>query len=452
MRTAIRKNLADFLAILGVVVLGLAIGVYILANQRVRFPLVEEPFYTVKAELPDAQAVTPGQGQTVVVAGVRVGEIGSVELEDGKAVVELRLEPKYKHLLTDRATALLRAKTGTKDMFLEVDPGEGKPLPENGRIPVSNTLPDVDPDEFLAALDGDTRNYLKLLISGAGKGLEGRGTDLRAALERLGPLHKDLARVSRAVAERRENMRRLMNRYGLLMAELGKSDKDITRLVRASNTTLGAFAAEDDNISSLVSKLPGTLNQTATTLGKVDTLADQMRPTFESLRPPFRKLDETNAAVLPFVKEAAPILKNQIRPFVRAARPFQRDLGSASKKLAKATPSLTTSFKGLNRLFDMGAYNPGGSQGISEGCEKSGACTPEERSRNEGYLYWLGWLGQNTTSLFSTADALGPIRRAYLLNLNCAAFTAGARQVGLPDAEVDGLTHLFGALGACSAP
>ena len=338
MRTAIRKNLADFLAILGVVVLGIGIGAYILANQRLRFPLVEDKPYTVKAELPDAQAVTPGQGQTVVVAGVRVGDIGKVELEDGKAVVELQLEPKYHGLLRQDASALLRAKTGTKDMFLEVDPGDGKPLPEDGRIQVSNTLPDIDPDEFLAALDSDTRDYLKLLISGAGKGLDGRGTDLREVLKRLGPLHKDLARVSRAVAERRHNMRRLINRYGLLMAELGKSDKDITRLVRTSNVTLGAFADEDQNISALVSKLPGTLDQTATTLGKVDTLAKQMGPTFESLRPPFRKLDEANAAVLPFVKEAAPILEKKVRPFAREAQPFQRNLGAASKDLAAAGP------------------------------------------------------------------------------------------------------------------
>jgi phospholipid/cholesterol/gamma-HCH transport system substrate-binding protein len=452
MMTAIRKNLADFLAVLGVIVLGLGIGVYVLSNQRLRFPLVEEPFYTVKAELPDAQAVTPGQGQTVVVAGVRVGDIGAVELEDGKAVVELQLEPRYKGLLREDATALLRAKTGTKDMFLEVDPGDGKPLAKDGRIRVSNTLPDIDPDEFLAALDSDTRNYLKLLISGAGKGLEGRGTDLRETLKRLGPVHKDLARVTRAVAERRHNLRRLVNRYGLLMAELGKSDDDITRLVRASNTTLGAFADEDQNISSLVSKLPGTLNQTATTLAKVDTLADQMGPTFESLRAPFSKLDEANAAVKPFVEEAAPILKNQVRPFARAAQPFQRDLGAASANLAKANPDLTDSFRGLNRLFDIGAYNPGGSEGISEGCEKAGACTREERARNEGGLYWLAWIGQNTNSLFSTADALGPIRRAYLLNLNCGVFSAGAKEAGMPDAEADGLADLFGGIGACSTP
>ncbi len=121
-----------------------------------------------------------------------------------------------------------------KDMFLEVDPGDGEPLEEDGRIQVANTLPDIDPDEFLSALDSDTRDYLKLLISGAGKGLDGRGTDLREVLTRLGPLHRDLARVSRAVAERRQNLRRLVNRYGLLMTELGKSDEDITRLVRTS--------------------------------------------------------------------------------------------------------------------------------------------------------------------------------------------------------------------------
>jgi phospholipid/cholesterol/gamma-HCH transport system substrate-binding protein len=388
----------------------------------------------------------------VVTAGVRIGDIGKVDLEDGKAVVELQLEPKYKGFIREDATALLRAKTGTKDMFLEVDPGDGRPLPQDGRIQVSNTLPDIDPDEFLSALDSDTRNYLKLLVSGAGKGLDGRGTDLRETLKRLGPLHRDLARVSRAVAERRHNLRRLVNRYGLLMTELGKSDKDITRLVRGSNATLGAFADEDQNISALVSKLPGTLNQTASTLGKVDVLAQQMRPTFEALRPPFRKLDDANRAVLPFVKEAAPILEKQVRPFARAAQPFQRNLGGAATNLAKANPDLTTAFRGLNRLFNIGAYNPGGTEGISEACEKNGACSRDERARNEGGLYWLGWVGQNTVSLFSTADALGPIRRAYLLNLNCASFTQGARQAGMGDAEVDGLTHLFGAIGACSAP
>src|SRR5262249_10232133 len=156
----------------------MGITVYILSNERLRFPFVEEGPTKVKVELENAQAVQPGQGQTVRVAGVRVGDIGDVEGENGKAGVTLELDPKYKHLLHANATALLRSKTGLKDMFLEVDPGDGPALKQGQMIPGTNTAPDVNPDEFLSALDADTRDYLKLLISGAGKGLAGRGEDL----------------------------------------------------------------------------------------------------------------------------------------------------------------------------------------------------------------------------------------------------------------------------------
>ena len=58
--------------------LGIGIGAYILANQRLRFPLVEEAPLKLNMELANAQAVAPGQGQTVRVSGVQIGEIGEV--------------------------------------------------------------------------------------------------------------------------------------------------------------------------------------------------------------------------------------------------------------------------------------------------------------------------------------------------------------------------------------
>jgi phospholipid/cholesterol/gamma-HCH transport system substrate-binding protein len=173
-------------------------------------------------------------------------------------------------------------------------------------------------------------------------------------------------------------------------------------------------------------------------------------PTFEALRPPFRELDEANAAVRPFAEEAAPVLHDQVRPFARSLQPFQRDLGAASADLAAAAPELTTAFRGLNRLFNIGAFNPGGSEGISEGCEHDGRCSRAERARNEGYLYWLGWLSNNTTSLFSTADALGPIRRAYLLGLNCGIVGSQLGKAGLPRVEIDALETLLSDTGACA--
>ena len=53
-------------------------------------------FFEVKAEFSTAQAVTPGQGQTVDIAGVPVGEIKKVDLEDGRAVVTMSIKRKYR--------------------------------------------------------------------------------------------------------------------------------------------------------------------------------------------------------------------------------------------------------------------------------------------------------------------------------------------------------------------
>ena len=442
MTTAIRKHLGDFIAVLALFVLAVGIGGYILSEQRLRFPIVEEEPFRLKVELSDAQAVIPGQGQTVRVAGVRVGDIGSVELEDGKAVVEMQIEPKHDELIKKDATALLRTKTGLKDMFLEIDPGSGRPMEEGDRIPSENTAPDIDPDEVLAALDADTRDYLKLLIAGAGKGLKGRGTDLRETFRRFEPLHRDLARVTTAIARRRENLKRLVHNYGLLTKELADNDEDLTRLVRASDAVLEAFAAEDDNLSAAVSKLPGALGETRTALVKVDRLGQRLGPALESLRPAFRKLDTTNRQVLPLAREGTPIVRDELRPFARIANPYFKDLGEAGRDLADGGPDLTTSFEKLNRLFNIGAYNPGGAEGISEGCETTGACSAEERNRNEGYLYWLGWTAQNTVSLFNTADAHGPLRRIYLGGATCATL----QNLGLPAAVVP----VIGAAGLCT--
>ena len=152
------------------------------------------------------------------------------------------------------------------------------------------------------------------------------------------------------------------------------------------------------------------------TLGKVDRLGQRLGPALESLRPAFRELDDANQAVLPFVEEATPIVRDEIRPFARAGRPFFRDLGTSARDLAKGAPDLTETFRGLNRLFNIGAHNPNGSEELSGDLAK-------DRARDEGYLYWLGWTAQNTVSLFSTSDAQGPFRRIFLGGVNCNTFT-----------------------------
>jgi phospholipid/cholesterol/gamma-HCH transport system substrate-binding protein len=407
-KMAMRKRWRELAAVCGLVVLAFVVAVYILNAQSFRFPLVEESPKHVFVELQSAQAVEPGQGQTVRVAGVEVGRIAGVELEHGVAVVDVEVEHQYENLIREDATALLRPKTVLKDMFLEFSPGTGKVLADGGHITVANTLPDIDPDEIYAALDTDTRPYLKLLVSGAGKGLSGRGQDLREVFRRFGPVHRDLARVARATARRRVALKRLIHRYGVLLAEVGRRPDDLRRVVSASHAVFDSLATEDQNISTSVARLPGSLNATERALSEVRTFAPQLRRTLESLREPIRELPATNAALTPFFADTTPVLRDEIRPFVRTAGPFTDDLRLAARDIAKATPDLTTSLKHTNRFFNMGAYNPGGAESLG------GLSVPQQRARNEGFLYWLAWTAQNGVSLFNTADAQGPWRRVTI--------------------------------------
>ena len=59
-------------------------------------PFLGDDRFELKAELSTAQAVTPGQGQTVNIAGVKVGDISDVELENGHAVVTMLIEPQVR--------------------------------------------------------------------------------------------------------------------------------------------------------------------------------------------------------------------------------------------------------------------------------------------------------------------------------------------------------------------
>jgi phospholipid/cholesterol/gamma-HCH transport system substrate-binding protein len=404
-KRAIQTHAVDFAAIIILLILSVVVAGYILNHERLRFPFIQSSPFTINAQFATAQAVTPGQGQSVRVSGVQIGEISGVTLQNGMATVQMQIDDQYKHLIHTDATALLRPKTGLKDMFIEVDPGsKSAPVVKPGwTMPVSNTNPDIDVDEILGSLDADTRAYLQLLVNGAGQGLKGQGgSELAQVLERFEPTHRDLARLNQAVAVRGSDLRQLINSLQRLNTALVTKQGQIVQLVDSSSKVFHAFASEDSNISRSLVDLPSTLAQTTATLEKVQSFAKLLGPTSQSLLPAARSLPAANAALVALAKPSTPIVKNQIRPFVVAARPLVRNLRPAAINLAKATPNLTKTFGILNHLGNLLGYNPGGQQ--------------------HGYLWWLAWLDHNVRTLFSIQDANGDFRPIFL-QASCASLT-----------------------------
>jgi phospholipid/cholesterol/gamma-HCH transport system substrate-binding protein len=431
-RRAIGKHLPDFLAILVLFVVAAGVSSYILDKQRLTLPawvpIVGQDFFTVEGAFSTAQAVTPGQGQTVDIAGVQVGELSKVRLENGRAIITMRLDEKYEGRIRRDASALLRPKTGLKDMIVELDPGtKGPALREGGRIPVSETLPDVNLDEILAALDTDTRDYLKLLVGGGGEALGGDdgGAALRRAIKRFEPTGKGLREVNEQLATRRGNIRRVIHNFSLLSDELGDADDQLADFVDNSNAVFESLASQDRNLRATLSKLPTALDATQTGLAQTRALADELGPTLSSLRPAARALGPSLAGTRPFLRQTTPIIRDELRPFSRSAQPFVRELRPTMRDLAAATPDLDRSFKVVNTLLNTLTYNPPG---------------PKE----EGYLFWLSWVNHIGATVFATQDAHGPIRRGIVV-VSCTS-------LGVLD-QVTQVNPLLGTLvGLLNAP
>src|SRR5207342_162911 len=249
-------------------------------------PFVGEEFAHVTGDFTTAQAVTPGQGQAVDIAGIQVGKVTSVDLEDGHAVVGMDIEPQYMELIHPDATLLLRPKTNLNDMVVEIDPGAGEGQIEDGHnFPLSRTEPNVNLDAFLATLDADTRQYIQLLVAGGAQGIGGRGRQLSGALRRLQPFVHYTADLNRAVARRRVAIARAIHGFSLLTTELGRHDRELERFVSSSKAALGNFANQQDSIEATLEELPSTLGTARSAFASAERFSQVARPALLGLIP-----------------------------------------------------------------------------------------------------------------------------------------------------------------------
>jgi phospholipid/cholesterol/gamma-HCH transport system substrate-binding protein len=399
-REMLRMYMGHIVALVGMVVLSAAVSLYVVVHERLRFPWQHQT--AIYAEFENAQAVTPGQGQSVNVAGVQVGEIGGVSLEHGRAVVKLNLTSGDLGPVYRNAHLQLRPKTGLNDMAVEMDPGRPDPsLPDRGklhdgdRLPIENTRPNVNPDQVLAALDADTRRYLEAFVNAGGPGLAGRGADLRRVLRATTPTFAQSRRIAQAVADRRAKVKRLVSNLRLLAHAAASKDRELASLVDASSAVFTTLGNRDADIQAALERLPGTLRATTTALAATRGLAIDGAPALSSLRPVARELAPALVKARPLLREATPVVRDRLRPLVREATPLLAALRPSVERIESVTPPLIDVAHVLNRAVNELGYNPPGSE--------------------EGYLFWLAWYIHNGNSVLSVEDAHGVAWRGLVM-------------------------------------
>jgi phospholipid/cholesterol/gamma-HCH transport system substrate-binding protein len=403
-RDQIERYRTAFLAVVTMIVIAAAVGGYILAHERVSLPawvpVLGREHFTLKGEFSTGESITPGQGQSVTIAGAKVGEIASVDLHQGVALVTMTITPRYAKYIYRNATMLMRPKTQVKDMVVEVDPGSpssGKVRPGDV-IPLSQTAPDVNLDEFLASLDGETRAYLQELLAAAAQGLGPNGPQLASAFKRFDPTARLATEITKELKFREVNIRRGIHNFQLLLSALGDKNQALTDVIDSSNAVFRVFAEESQSVQSTLQLLPGALKATKEGLGKLTTAANVAGPTLTKLLPFAHELAPAEEAIRPFLRTTTPIFKNEIRPFAREVLPVVNHIAPATTNLAEAIPDAEAGFSVFNEFFNEIAYNGNSGRG--------------------NFLFFLDWANHNFNSVLSSADADSTLGHT-LLYFNC---------------------------------
>jgi phospholipid/cholesterol/gamma-HCH transport system substrate-binding protein len=395
-----RGHRKDTIAIIVLAIAGTAMMLGIFTQQKASLPswlpVVGEEFDHITAEFTTAQAVTPGQGQSVDIAGIQVGKVTSVDLEDGRAVVGMDIVPEYMKLIHPNATFLLRPKTGLNDMIVEVDPGGGKKSIEDGaNFTLAQTEPNTNLDAFLATLDGDTRQYLQLLVAGGAQGVGGRGKQVSNVLRRFQPFVHYTAKLNKAVAQRHVALADVIHNFSLLATELGRHDAELKRFVTSSDAALGNFANQQQAIQDSLREFPAALRAGNSGLASSKRFSDVAYPALTALIPQTQALTPAFKATERMFSQTTAPIRDQIRPFTRQIRPLLNTANEGSQPLNKTVRGFGNSVGALNTFFNELAYKPKGSR--------------------ESYLFYVPWLNHDYNASFNLQDAGGPIQRGMVM-------------------------------------
>lgn len=322
-------------------VLGL---VYIGFNAPNKIP--GRSYYTVQAAFNNADNIT-GHYQ-VRLNGRLVGQVLDPRIEDGKAVVDLQLEPDVRPLLSDSKIEV-RPRSAVGVRYVDITSGtKGAPLDDGGRIPASQTSSTVQLDDVLGTFDTDTQVRARQFMRELGTGFAGRGEDLNEVQGEARPFLEDATSVMGTIADREGSMKSLIRGGGTLADALDPVRVQMGEGFAPEAKALRPFVDRKENLQKTLEVAPGALSSVRSDLTRVDPFISEVRGFARAVRPALTAAPSSLRQTSALLREARPGLRaadDTLRTAGRAVAPTLKLLAAirpvlpnVESTLANATP------------------------------------------------------------------------------------------------------------------
>jgi phospholipid/cholesterol/gamma-HCH transport system substrate-binding protein len=192
------------------------------------------PTHTYSAVFIDASQLKTGD--SVRVAGIRVGTVNAVSLQPNNTVL-VDFDADDDVALTTGSKAAVRYLNLVGDRYLEliIGPGSMKLLPPGSQIPVDRTMPSLDLDLLLGGLKPVIRGLnprdVNALAAALLQVFQGQGQTLRSLLSKTSSFSNDVANKNEAVEKLIDNLNTVVQTLAQQGDQFSGAIESLQRLV-----------------------------------------------------------------------------------------------------------------------------------------------------------------------------------------------------------------------------
>ncbi|MGH2822749.1 MAG: MlaD family protein [Thermoleophilaceae bacterium] len=307
--------------------------------------------YELKATYENSPPIQ--KGQAVRIAGVEVGKVSAVEPVGGDSpavTVTMKLKDEALPIHEDARVKVRPRIFFEGNLFFDVEPGTpgSAELDSGDTIPASQTSAPVQIDQVLGALKSDTRADLQKLLIGFGGALnappvagedddqdpDARGDTGGEALNDSLEYSADSLRGGAVVNEALlgtdpHDLSKLVSGQQRVLAALSRNEAQLRDLISNFNITMGALAAEQDNLRETVRLLPEVLEAANPALDNLNAAFPPTRAWALEMIPGVRETPATIDAGFPWIEQTRLLLQpSELRGLVNDLQPAIDDFAT----------------------------------------------------------------------------------------------------------------------------
>jgi phospholipid/cholesterol/gamma-HCH transport system substrate-binding protein len=377
--------------------------------------------YSVKARFQNASQLV--KGNLVQVSGTTVGKVKKIKLtDDGLAEVTFTVDDAYAPLKRGTLAVVRQASlSGVANRYIDLQqgPATGASVPDGGLVPAEDTESAVDLDQLFNAFDPETRASMRSVIAGFADMTEGQTAQANEAIKYLNPVLSASSRFFNELSRNKPYLERFVMETSRLVTDVADKRENLAGIVQRFGAVSTTLAERDQPLADAVHRLPGFMRKANSTFVNLRNTLDDLDPLVRESKPVVRKLRPLLADLRPFARDAAPTFRDLSRSISRP--------GEANDliELMLAQPAV--------RAIATGPVQANGKQRRGALPELTAALTestPEFAFLRPYGPELTGWFDDFSTS--GAYDALGGFSRSGLAFSAFSATPAGGAIVPVP--------------------